>query len=130
MGDEGVLMDRLVSVQPFVASISPAHEASLVSHYISLHFFNTPLGLKKNGVGCNCILSDACVITLLQSQRQQQFSNTHSACLKSHSWQFGVEMVSTKNIKTLAFRSHFQLLHADHASSQVNSYFCVPKNKL
>lgn len=90
-------MGRLVPVQPFVASISLGHAASMVSHYISLHSLLHSIGSQKERGGGNCILSDVCVITLLQSQRQQQqFSNRRSACLQSRSWQFGAEMVSTE----------------------------------
>lgn len=109
-GGEEVLVDRLVPVQPFVASISPAHEASLVSHYISFIHFNTPLALQTTGwVGCDCILSDVCVVTLLQSQRQQQFSNKRSA-----GDEFGGEMV--RKIKTAGSRSHFQQSSSDQTS--------------
>lgn len=120
-------MDSPVPLRPLAQPMKP--------HWFHTTFpfihFNTPLSLKKNRVGCNCILSDVCAITLLQSQRQQQFSNTRSACLKSHSWQFGVEMVSTEKNTDRGFQeSLLAALHADHACTRVNFYFCVKKPKL
>lgn len=66
----------LVLVQPFVASISRAQTGRLVSHYISpsslSHSGDSGGGDQKTEeeLRGDWILSDVCVVTLLQSQRR------------------------------------------------------------
>lgn len=75
---EGGELCSLLPVQPVVASISPTQAARLVSHYISPSSLSHPSdsGGRKGGeqkteeeLRGDWILSDARVVTLLQSRR-------------------------------------------------------------